>query len=137
MRGMSYRRLEELGGIQWPCYDESHPGEIFLHSRLWQKPLIGPRAPFSVVEFEPPWISSMPIILSVSPLAGGWIPSTPACRPITTPHRSGTRRLSIFRPRTARATIFAKAKKCACCRAAVPWWLRFASILDSAAVWHF
>jgi predicted molibdopterin-dependent oxidoreductase YjgC len=52
--GMSYRRLEELSGIQWPCYDESHPGEIFLHGRLWQEPLIGPRAPFSVVEFEPP-----------------------------------------------------------------------------------
>jgi predicted molibdopterin-dependent oxidoreductase YjgC len=52
--GMSYRRLEELGGIQWPCYDESHPGEMFLHSRLWHEPLIGPRAPFSVVEFEPP-----------------------------------------------------------------------------------
>jgi predicted molibdopterin-dependent oxidoreductase YjgC len=52
--GMSYRRLEELGGIQWPCYDESHPGEMYLHSRLWHEPLIGPRAPFSVVEFEPP-----------------------------------------------------------------------------------
>jgi predicted molibdopterin-dependent oxidoreductase YjgC len=52
--GMSYRRLEEMGGIQWPCYDESHPGEMFLHGRLWSDPLIGPRAPFSVVEFEPP-----------------------------------------------------------------------------------
>jgi formate dehydrogenase major subunit len=52
--GMSYRRLEELGGIQWPCYDETHPGEMYLHSRLWQEPLIGPRAPFSAVEFEPP-----------------------------------------------------------------------------------
>jgi predicted molibdopterin-dependent oxidoreductase YjgC len=52
--GMSYRRLEELGGIQWPCYDESHPGEMYLHSRLWQEPLIGPRAPFHAVEFEPP-----------------------------------------------------------------------------------
>ena len=52
--GMSYKRLEELGGIQWPCYDESHPGEMYLHSRLWHEPLIGPRAPFSVVEFEPP-----------------------------------------------------------------------------------
>ena len=52
--GMSYQRLEESGGLQWPCYDESHPGEIFLHGRLWQEPLIGPRAPFSVVEFEPP-----------------------------------------------------------------------------------
>jgi formate dehydrogenase major subunit len=52
--GMSYARLEALGGIQWPCYDESHPGELFLHGRLWQEPLVGPRAPFSVVEFEPP-----------------------------------------------------------------------------------
>jgi formate dehydrogenase major subunit len=52
--GMSYARLEALGGIQWPCYDESHPGELFLHSRLWQKPVIGPRAQFSVAEFEPP-----------------------------------------------------------------------------------
>lgn len=52
--GMSYKRLEELGGIQWPCYDETHPGEIFLHGRLWAEPLVGPRAPFSLVEQEPP-----------------------------------------------------------------------------------
>ena len=52
--GMSYGRLEAMGGIQWPCYDDSHPGELFLHGRLWSEPLIGPRAPFSVVEFEPP-----------------------------------------------------------------------------------
>jgi len=52
--GMSYERLEKLGGIQWPCYDESHPGEMFLHSRLWHEPLIGPRAPFHMVEQEPP-----------------------------------------------------------------------------------
>jgi formate dehydrogenase major subunit len=52
--GMSYRRLEELGGIQWPCYDESHPGELFLHSRLWADPVVGPRAPFSVVDHDPP-----------------------------------------------------------------------------------
>ena len=48
--GMSYERLERLDGIRWPCYDESHPGEQFLHSRLWADPLIGPRAPFSAVE---------------------------------------------------------------------------------------
>jgi predicted molibdopterin-dependent oxidoreductase YjgC len=53
-RGMSYARLESMSGIQWPCYDESHPGEMFLHSRLWQKPRIGPAAPFTPVEFEPP-----------------------------------------------------------------------------------
>ncbi len=48
--GMSYERLERLDGIRWPCYDESHPGEQFLHGRLWADPLIGPRAPFSAVE---------------------------------------------------------------------------------------
>ena len=52
--GMSYARLEAAHGIQWPCYDESHPGEMFLHGRLWQRPVLGPRAPFSAVEFEPP-----------------------------------------------------------------------------------
>jgi formate dehydrogenase major subunit len=52
--GMSYKRLEDLGGIQWPCFDETHPGEIFLHGRLWADPLIGPRAPFSMVENAPP-----------------------------------------------------------------------------------
>ena len=52
--GMSYERLESLGGIQWPCYDESHPGEMYLHGRLWQEPIVGPRAQFSIVEHEPP-----------------------------------------------------------------------------------
>lgn len=52
--GMSYPRLERLGGIRWPCYDESHPGELFLHGRLWADPLIGPRAPFSPVSHDPP-----------------------------------------------------------------------------------
>jgi formate dehydrogenase major subunit len=52
--GMSYRRLEELGGIQWPCYDEDHPGELFLHSRLWEDPVPGNRVPFIAVEHDPP-----------------------------------------------------------------------------------
>jgi formate dehydrogenase major subunit len=52
--GMSYRRLEELGGIQWPCYDEGHPGELFLHSRLWEDPVPGSPAPFAPVDHDPP-----------------------------------------------------------------------------------
>ena len=52
--GMSYRRLEELGGLQWPCPDESHPGSPFLHGRLWEKPRVGPPAPFHPVEHDPP-----------------------------------------------------------------------------------
>jgi len=52
--GMSYARLDELGGIQWPCPDETHPGTQFLHARLWSDPVEGPLAPFSVVEHDPP-----------------------------------------------------------------------------------
>jgi predicted molibdopterin-dependent oxidoreductase YjgC len=53
-RGMTYERLEALGGIQWPCWDESHPGELFLHSRLWEDPVPGLRAPFVPVDHDPP-----------------------------------------------------------------------------------
>jgi formate dehydrogenase major subunit len=52
--GMSYRRLEEHGGIQWPCPDESHPGSLFLHGRLWENPIQGPPAPFCPGAFVPP-----------------------------------------------------------------------------------
>ena len=48
--GMSYRRLEELGGIQWPCFDEDKLEPTFLHGRLWEEPLEGPPAVFHVVE---------------------------------------------------------------------------------------
>jgi formate dehydrogenase major subunit len=51
---MSYQRLEELGGLQWPCYDENHPGELFLHSRLWEDPVPGNRVPFVAVDHDPP-----------------------------------------------------------------------------------
>ena len=52
--GMAYARLDEMGGIQWPCPDESHPGTQFLHGRLWKDPVEGPLAPFSAVEHDPP-----------------------------------------------------------------------------------
>jgi formate dehydrogenase major subunit len=52
--GMSYSRLDELGGIQWPCWDEEHPGSPYLHGRLWEEPRNGPPAPFTPVEFVPP-----------------------------------------------------------------------------------
>jgi predicted molibdopterin-dependent oxidoreductase YjgC len=52
--GMSYRRLEALNGLQWPCPDEEHPGSTLLHDRLWQDPVGGPLAPFMPVEFAPP-----------------------------------------------------------------------------------
>ena len=52
--GMSYARLEALDGIQWPCWDDNHPGELFLHSRLWENPVPGLRAPFVPVDHDPP-----------------------------------------------------------------------------------
>lgn len=53
-RGMSYERIESLGGIQWPCPDESSEGASFLHGRLWEEPVRGPKAPFHAVEHRDP-----------------------------------------------------------------------------------
>jgi len=55
-RGMSWRRLEELGGIQWPCPSEDSLEPSFLHARLWAADPAdrGPMAPFSPVEHELP-----------------------------------------------------------------------------------
>ncbi len=52
--GMSYARLEESLGLQWPCYDHQHPGELYLHSRLWERPVKGPRVAFHPVDHDPP-----------------------------------------------------------------------------------
>jgi formate dehydrogenase major subunit len=53
--GMSYKRLEEHHGLQWPCPDEAHPGAIFLHDRLWkQGEERGRAAPFTIVRHEGP-----------------------------------------------------------------------------------
>ena len=60
---MRYDRLEALGGIQWPCPDEEHPGSPFLHERLWAEPargaagaVLGRRAPppFEALDAEYP-----------------------------------------------------------------------------------
>ena len=51
--GMSYPRLEAMGGIQWPCWDENHPGEKFIHHRLWEHPVVDP-VPFIPTEWVAP-----------------------------------------------------------------------------------
>ena len=54
---MSWQRIEELGGIQWPCNEEFPDGAQFLHGRLWafdDPEKQGPKAPFSVVIDIPP-----------------------------------------------------------------------------------
>ena len=53
--GMSYERLEENEGLQWPCPDLTHPGTPILHGWLWEDDLGGrDRAPFSITEHEGP-----------------------------------------------------------------------------------
>jgi formate dehydrogenase major subunit len=54
--GMSYARLEALGGIQWPCPSEDALEPPFLHGRLWAEDASerGTPAPFSVVIHELP-----------------------------------------------------------------------------------
>ena len=52
--GMSYQRLESTGGIQWPCPDEESEGSLFLHARLWDRPVTTKKAQFSPVENVPP-----------------------------------------------------------------------------------
>ncbi len=54
--GMSYSRLEELGGIQWPCPSNDTIEPSFLHGRLWaENPADrGQLAPFSPVTWAGP-----------------------------------------------------------------------------------
>ncbi len=52
--GMSYARLEALGGIQWPCPDLDHPGTQFLHGDLWDDPRSREAVPFIPTEWAPP-----------------------------------------------------------------------------------
>jgi formate dehydrogenase major subunit len=54
--GMSYRLLEERGGLQWPFPDENGPETTFLHGRLWEKDpeKRGRPAPFGTPEHSLP-----------------------------------------------------------------------------------
>ncbi len=54
--GMSYARLKELDGIQWPCPSPDSLEPSYLHGRLWadEREDRGRLAPFSVVIDDPP-----------------------------------------------------------------------------------
>ena len=52
--GMSYDRLESMGGIQWPCPDLEHPGTQLLHGDLWEDPLPRSAVPFIPTVWAPP-----------------------------------------------------------------------------------
>jgi predicted molibdopterin-dependent oxidoreductase YjgC len=54
---MSWRRIEELGGIQWPCNEEYPDGAQFLHERLWRfddPERQGKKAGFHITPDDPP-----------------------------------------------------------------------------------
>ena len=92
--GMSYRRLEELGGIQWPCYSEDKLEPTFLHGRLWEEPRTGrPRCSTSSRTIRRS-TSSRTSSRSASRPAAGWTRSTPACRPAATARRCAAPRSS-------------------------------------------
>ena len=100
-RGMSYERLEELGGIQWPCPDEEHPGSPFLHGRLWAGAASRARAaPFCPSSTGRRSRRSTPSSRSASRPAGGSSPTTPACRRTATARRCTAASRSTSRPRT-------------------------------------
>ena len=126
--GMSYARLEALHGLQWPCYDDAHPGEAFLHSRLWERPVRGPRAPFSVVVHELPvegLDDEYPLRLTTGRRLEEY---NTGVQTSATSRRPGAARPSTSRPRTRRASGSARASRCGCDRAAARWWRRCTSI---------
>ena len=54
--GMSYEKIERLGGVQWPCPDEESEGTLFLHARLWEEDPAkrGAPAPFHLTAQDDP-----------------------------------------------------------------------------------
>lgn len=54
--GMTYDRLENHQGIQWPCPSTEELEPAYLHGRLWEKEpeRRGRRAPFGIVRHDPP-----------------------------------------------------------------------------------
>ncbi|SDG98869.1 molybdopterin oxidoreductase family protein [Nonomuraea jiangxiensis] len=55
-QGMTYQRLADLDGIQWPCPSEDSLEPSFLHGRLWECDPVerGAPAPFAVLRRPPP-----------------------------------------------------------------------------------
>ncbi|GAB2832339.1 molybdopterin oxidoreductase family protein [Streptomyces daliensis] len=54
--GMTYERLAEHQGIQWPCPSTERIEPSFLHGRLWEREPArhGPLAAFGIVHHDPP-----------------------------------------------------------------------------------
>lgn len=48
--GMSYERIAQEGGLQWPCPSEDHPGTSYLHKEKFARG----KGLFHAIEFIPP-----------------------------------------------------------------------------------
>jgi formate dehydrogenase alpha subunit len=48
--GISYERLEQLGGLQWPCTAPDHPGTAYLHKGKFSRGL----GLFTAIPYKPP-----------------------------------------------------------------------------------
>ena len=100
--GMSYARLEELGGIQWPCYHEDRLEPTWLHGRLWAEDPAERGSPHR----SPSWwtnrrsTSSTGSSRCASRPAAGWTPTTRACSRAALLRRCDSARPSTCRPRT-------------------------------------
>ena len=99
--GMSYARLEAEGGLQWPCYDETHPGELFLHSRLWEDPVPGRGRRSAPVDHDPP-VDKLDADFPIRLTTGRRLDSLQHRRPDGRLHalRSAAASRSTSRPRT-------------------------------------
>jgi len=109
--GMSYKRLEALAEFSGHAMTKRIPAKCTCHSRLWQEPLIGPRAPFHAVEFEPP-VDELNEQFPIRLTTGRHLDSYNTGRRASDFLRRsvGGRRL-IFRQRMASATRSVRAKK--------------------------
>jgi len=74
--GMTRERISRVGGLLWPCPDESHPGTDILHRERFSS--ANGRASIAAVENRPPGRPSAPSIPSFSAQAGLWSTTTAA-----------------------------------------------------------
>ena len=63
-KGINYKRIEEEGGIQWPCPDENHPGTPYLHKDQMESGETGIFSPVDHIEPAEPTDKEFPFVLS-------------------------------------------------------------------------
>jgi formate dehydrogenase alpha subunit len=51
--GITYERLEDVNGLQWPCPTTDHPGTQFLHKGKFSRP--NGKGHFAELEYKPPF----------------------------------------------------------------------------------